>query len=1065
MKKQVGWPGIHFMPRLKINNLKMKLAALVLFMGFSALNAEIHQTSEDETLVLGNVSEKPGVLSGKDKLSEEAKDPKSFSQQEERTIKGTVTDKSGQPIPGVTVTVKGSTTGTVTDTEGNFSFDIPGDAEILKFSFIGMKTLEQPIGDQTVFDVVMEEEVIGLDEVVKIGYGVQKKRDLTGSVSRVESKDLDKVATFSLDQAIQGQASGVQVTANSGAPGSKAIVRIRGIGTLNNSDPLYVVDGMMVDDISFVSTDDVESIEVLKDASATAIYGSRGANGVILISTNSGDYNQEATFKVNSYYGIRELAHKIDKVNAQQYAELANEIHENIGASPFIENPEDIDANTDWQDQMFRRAPIQKYQVSASGGSENVKYNVSANYSSEDGILRETYYNRLTFRVNNEYKLTDSFRLGHNLSFSHDNRKKSRDEVFHYIYRASAADKVYNEEGDPYAGYVENPEGEVIYNKNEHFGDRLVGDLYIEYDFLKDFTFRSNLGVDIDKNEGKEFIPEFFVFPWQKNEENTLNLMTNRRKNILWENTVNYQKTFGDHSLSALAGYTWQEDMFEAFSGSRKNFPDDSKDFWYLSAGEETTQTNSNYAESWGMISYLSRMNYSFKERYLLTASLRVDGSSRFGEDNRYGYFPSLAAGWRISDEPFFSNVPYITNLKLRASWGETGNDKIPPYAGSATVSSGLEAVFGPDESIQPGAAVIALSNPDIKWESTVQTNVGLDLNAFDNRFNFQAEYYSKETQDILLSVPIPNYIGSSSDPYVNAANVMNSGLDFTVGWRETKGDFSYNFSSTISTIKNEVKSLGEGKEELFGAGFGKGVASRTVAGGEIGAFYGYEVLGVFQDQQEIENNPSRSVEVPGDLRYKDVDGDGEITPDDRTTIGSAIPDMMLGLNLNANYKGFDIGLQFNGVTGTQIVNAKKMNRWGMYSFETTYLDRWRGKGTSNSEPRITNGGHNYLMSERWLEDGSYLRLRNLTIGYTIPEVLTQQLNLEKLRVYAGSTNLFTLTEYTGWTPEIGRSNYSRSSEGSLPSAQNTGNVLSPNIDRGNYPVARTFTFGVDITF
>lgn len=980
-------------------------------------------------------------------------------------VEGVVTDsETGEPLPGVNIVVKGTTKGTISEPDGSYSIEVEPD-QTLVFSFVGYEHQEVPVNGRNTINVELQQVSQELEEVVKIGYGVQKKRDLTGSVSQLQGESLDQLATPSLDQAIQGQVSGVQVTATSGAPGANAIVRIRGIGTLNNADPLYVVDGMMVDDISFLSTDDVESIEVLKDASATAIYGSRGANGVILISTNSGDYNQQATFKVNTFYGMQELANKIDKVNAQEYAMLANEIRENRGQPSFIGDPESIQVNTDWQDQMFRQAAVQKYQVSASGGSENVKYNVSGNYFSEDGILRGSYYNRLTFRVNNEYRLTDNFRLGHNISYSHDNRKRSRNEVFHLIYRASAADSVYNSQGEPYAGYVENPEAAVIYNKNEYFGDRITGNLYMEYDFLKDFTFRSNLGLDLDKNEGKQFNPEYFVFPWQQNEVSNLNAMINRRRNILWENTVNYQKEFGDHSITALGGFTWQDDMFEAYSGTRKNFPGESKEFWYLDAGEEATQTNSNYAESWSMLSYLSRINYSFKGRYLMTTSLRVDGSSRFGENNRYGYFPSVALGWRISDEPFFSSVPYITNLKLRGSWGQTGNDKIPPYAGSPLVTSAQNAVFGPGESINAGATLSALSNPDIKWETTIQSNVGLDLNAFDNRLSFQAEYYYRETQDILLSVPIPNYVGSSSDPYINAANVANQGLDFSLGWKENRGEFSYNVNANLSTIHNEVKALGEGKEELFGRSFGKGTASRTIVGSEIGAFYGYKVEGVFQTDFQIQNNPSRGEEEPGDLQYKDVDGNGEITPDDRTIIGSGIPDMVFGLNMSASYKGFDLQLQFNGVTGTQIVNAKKMNRWGMYSFETTYLDRWTGPGTSNSEPRVTNGGHNYLMSERWLEDGSYLRLRNASIGYTLPENLSRSLNLEKLRIYISGTNIYTLTEYTGWTPEIGQSNYVRGSLTTLPSDRSTGDVLSPNIDRGNYPVARTINLGVDITF
>jgi TonB-linked SusC/RagA family outer membrane protein len=1019
----------------------------------------------DRQIVIKQAEPSAIKVKSPDKLGEGLTTLKDKASPNQVEVEGVVTDAtSGDPLPGVNIVVKGTTKGTITGPDGSYSIEVEPD-QTLVFSFVGYEHKEVPVDGRQTINVSLKQSARELEQVVKIGYGVQKKRDLTGSVSQVEGESLEQLATPSLDQAIQGQVSGVQVTANSGAPGSGAIVRIRGIGTLNNADPLYVVDGMMVDDISFLSNDDVESIEVLKDASATAIYGSRGANGVILISTKGGDYDQEATFNVNAFYGMQQLANKIDKVNAEQYAMLANEVRANRGQPPFIENPDEITANTDWQDQMFRNAPVQKYQVSASGGSENVKYNVSGNYFSEDGILRGSYYNRLTLRINNEYKLTDNFRLGHNVSYTHDNRKKSSNEVFHLIYRATAADSVYNHEGEPYAGFVENPEAAVIYNKNEYFGDRIVGNLYMEYDLLEDLRFRSNLGLDLDKNEGKQFNPEYFVFPWQQNEVSNLNVMMNRRRNILWENTINFNKDLGDHSIDALAGFTWQDDMFEAFSGTRNNFPDQSKEFWYLDAGEQASQTNSNYAESWSMLSYLSRVNYSFLDRYLLTASLRVDGSSRFGENNRYGYFPSVALGWRISDEPFFDNVPYITNLKLRGSWGQTGNDKIPPYAGSPTVASGQNAVFGPGESINAGATLSALSNPDIKWETTVQSNVGLDLNAFDNRLSFQAEYYYRETKDILLSVPIPNYVGSSADPYINAANVANTGLDFSLGWKETRGDFSYNVSANVSTIHNEVKALGEGKEELFGRSFGKGTASRTTVGSEIGAFYGYKVVGVFQTDFQIQNNPSRGEEEPGDLRYKDVNGDGEITPDDRTTIGSGIPDMVLGLNMSAEYKGFDVRLQFNGVTGTQIVNAKKMNRWGMYSFESTYLDRWTGPGTSNSEPRVTNGGHNYLMSERWLEDGSYLRLRNASIGYTLPDDLSQRLNLEKMRIYISGTNLYTLTEYTGWTPEIGTSNYVRSSITTLPSSRSTGDVLSPNIDRGNYPVARTINLGVDITF
>ena len=970
-------------------------------------------------------------------------------------VAGNVTSKEdGETLIGVNILIKGTASGTITDFDGNYELTAPSADVTLVFSYTGFETVEIDLAGRTRLDVVMSLSRQLLDEIVVVGYGTQRKSDLTGSISSVKAEELQRIPSANLEQALQGRVSGVQVTPVSGEPGAGAIIRIRGTGTLNDASPLYVVDGMLLNDISFLNLNDVESVEVLKDASATAIYGSRGANGVIIITTKKGQ-RQEAVFSASAFYGVQNVLKKIDLVNGAQFAQLANEVAINEGRNPLFANPEAFGEGTDWQSVIFQPASIQSYQFSANGGSESIIYNLSLNYFGQEGIVRGSEFQRLTMRLNNEYTLSKRFSFGHNLSMIYTQRDVAAD-VVPTAYRAEPIVPVRDSLGNfgdaTVRVPISNPEAQIFYNNSANFGYRTVGNAYLDVRLPANLVFRSNLGMDLESTQGKSFVPQFEVSPTslQRNDVSRLSVNQGRTFSWLWENTLSYNKEWTDHRLNLLGGITSQEYTFENLGGGRINFPGESPEFYYLNAGEVLGQTNFNTSFSWSMLSYLFRVNYTLMDRYLFTGSYRIDGSSRFGENNRYGHFPSLALGWNLSNEAFMDNIDFISRLKLRASWGQIGNDKIGAYAGRPTVTTNLNTVLGRDPQLLNGASIVSLANPSIKWEANTQSNAGFEVGLLDNRLVAEVDYYNRVTDDILVSVPIPDYIGADQFPIVNAAKVRNSGFDFNLGWRERRGRVSYNLNLVASTVNNEVLGLGEGQEAIFGGGLGIGglLGTRTVVGQPIGSYFGYVVEGVFQNQAEIDALPSWGRERPGDLRYADINGDGVITTDDRTFIGSPIPDFIYGLSAGFDVAGFDFVIDFNGQRGNQIINAKKMARFGTYNFEASYLERWTGEGTSNAEPRITNGGHNYEMSDRFIEDGSFLRLRTLQVGYTLPSNLLGQLKLSRLRVYANGTNLITWDSYSGYTPEI-----------------SSGSVIDVGIDRGVFPIAKVFTVGLDIGF
>ncbi|MGH7445822.1 MAG: SusC/RagA family TonB-linked outer membrane protein, partial [Longimicrobiales bacterium] len=662
-------------------------------------------------------------------------------QAQEFAVSGVVTSaEGGRALPGVAVMVEGTDIGVITASNGRYTLRAPSGTATLVFSNLGYAEQRVPIENRSVINVAMVAEAIALEQIVAIGYGTQQRRDVTGAVASVDGDVIEDVATPSVVQALQGKVAGVQITPASGAPGAGAIVRIRGVGTLGDASPLYVVDGMLLDDINFLSPNDIESIDVLKDASATAIYGSRGANGVIIVTTKKGSVDRPTQFEINAYTGMQEPLNTIDLVNAQQYAQLANELAQNSG-QPTVPFPDagSVGAGTDWQDAIFESAPIQSYQLSANGGTDRITYYFSGNLIRQDGVIPRSSFDRLTLRVNNDYQLNENIALGHNLSFAYT-QGHNPPNVLSTVYRADPTIAPRNEDGTfadmSVRSSAGNPAAVVEFTNNERDGRRLVGNLFADISFLGNFNLRSSFGLDYDDSDFRSFVPVFFVSPVQQNTDSNLDVRFDKTNSWLWENTLNYNWANEDHRIGALAGITAQSFFDEEIGGARTNIVGESESLWYLNAGDAEGQTNFNAASDWKMLSYLVRTNYALRDRYLLTASLRVDGSSRFGEENRYGYFPSVALGWNLHEESFMQDVDAISLFKLRGSWGQIGNDKIGAYPAIATVAGNLNAVFGEDESLNFGAAPVNLANPEVKWERTTQFNVGADMSFLDARLN-----------------------------------------------------------------------------------------------------------------------------------------------------------------------------------------------------------------------------------------------------------------------------------------------------------------------------------------
>ncbi len=1007
---------------------------------------------------------------------------------QELTVTGVVNEKAtGMSIPGATVLQKGSTNGTISDMDGNYSITVSSSTDTLVFSFIGYQETELVVNGRTVINVELEDKLAELDEVVVIGYGTQKKKVVTGSIATVKSKEITSTPILRAEQALQGRASGVQVTNQSGQPGEAPSVRIRGAGTTGNSAPLYVVDGLVVGSIEYLNPGDIESMDVLKDAASAAIYGARAANGVVLITTKQGKKG-EMSLSYSYYYGIQNAAKTLDMLEADDYKMLMNEGARNSGLTEPFDLNEITPYNTNWQDEMFvQNAPMTNHELSVVGGGEVSTFASSFSYFSQEGIIggEKSQFDRITARLNSNHQINNWLSFGNNLSYSHIKRRSiGSNESFNGIYSSalnldpltplyetnadilnqapySTEPVLNNTHGDIYGisnyvgAEVVNPMALLEMQNAETRVDNIIGNVYAQVEPIKGLLIKSSLGIDLAYVLNDSYRPLYYLNGAQNNTGKTsVNKSMERYFNWQWENTISYSKKINDHTFSVLGGTTAKEDNYENLTGFNAKVPLDDPDNVYLDMAEDTAWIATGGASHSALFSLFGRITYDYKSRYAFTGIVRRDGSSKFGPNNRYGTFPSLGVSWVISDEPFMPEINAISFIKFRASWGINGNDRIGNYRFLSVMDRSRGYIFGSGASI--GVSPQFIDNADLRWEESEQIDIALDFGFLNDRLTATVDYYIKTTNGLLEQIPILAHVGNDP-PYANVGSVRNNGIELDLNWRHSINNLKYSFGINTSYNKNEVTYIGNEDKVLPGANWAiAGMVTRSEEGMPIGYFYGYKTDGLFQNTADVYGHIGSDGSVlqpnaqPGDVKFLDINGDNVINDDDRTMIGNPIPKWTLGIHGSANYKQFDFSFLMTGAFGHDIFNGSQRQDLRYTNRPTSILERWTAEGTSNTTPRYTwvDGNNNYRVSDLYIEDGSYLRLKNIQFGYNIPLNLLRKIKVKKWRFYVSAENLLTFTSYTGADPEIG----SRS-------AFDTG------IDRGIYPQARTFRFGTSITF
>ena len=1014
------------------------------------------------------------------------------------TVQGVVTATDGLPLPGLTVMDEGTTNVVVTDFDGNFSLQVASSESVLVFSYVGMKETRRTIGDNTTFNVEMEEDSQALDEVVVVGYGTQLKREITGSVSQVSSEDLENMPIRSAAEALQGQSAGVMVTSTGGSPGTPPAVRIRGVGTVNNNDPLYVVDGLPQSDIGWLNPNDIATMDILKDASSTSIYGARAANGVIMITTKGSQGGGESNLiTFESYIGFQNAIETYDMMNASQFMEYKNLANVNAGLDPFFSQTEQnqileflrtntgSEAGTNWWNEIENKnAKVQNYNLSFSGTSNNLTYRSSLSYMEQEGIINGSDYERLSWRTNFNHKPKDWLNISGNISIVNEERGNVLENSpgFNTSFIAFVADPIspvyrtnltgipdfMNEsfflgeidQNNPWSLYSpilysnkHNPVAQTdIYGENKWKGIAVKGGGAIDIQFADWLKWRTNIGVDISRGGSDSFTPAYFLDGDQFNSDATVGKNINNNNYYQIENTLSFEEDFGIHKVSALVGVSAEEWKGESTGASRQGFVSNDPSQRIISGGSINPQASGT---KWGstLHSYFSRLFYSYDERYMFTANFRYDGSSNFGPNNKWGAFPSMSVGWNFSEESFLEDASWLSFGKLRASWGQIGNQNISNGAYLSTYSGNMGYyLFGSTYIPQLVGGINSIGNENIQWEETEQIDIGLDLSFFRNKLSLVFDYYQKTTDGMLLNVPIPSYLGYPNSPWSNAGEVRNSGFETEFSYRDEVGDFSYSIAVNASTVKNEVISLGQGEPISGGSWTGSYTTTMTEEGMPIGYFYGFKTDGIFQSQAEVDAHPQEGAR-PGDLRFVDANNDGVLNDNDRTNIGDPFPDLTYGLRLGGEYKNFDLQILMQGTLGNDIMNIAKIDMnsgVGWYNAPKSLLDdAWSPTNPSNSQFQINANNQNNMQISDWLvEDGSYLRVKNIQVGYTLPKSLVEKIALEHVRVWTGGYNLITLTNYSGLDPEIGSSS-----------------PLSMGVDQGYYPQASTFMFGINASF
>ncbi len=1011
--------------------------------------------------------------------------------QEKITIKGKVTaEDQPEGLPGVSVLLKGTSIGTSTNLNGEYEISLPKGAAVLVFSFIGYQNQEVAVGSQTKIDVVLKIDAKSLEEVVVVGYGTSTKKELTGSVSAVDGKSIERINPTRIENALQGQIAGVQITSSSGSPGGAQNIRIRGYTTNGNNNPLVVVDGVPygVEGLSALNPNDIESINVLKDATA-GIYGVRAANGVIIITTKSGKKKQATKFSFDGYYGIQETTRKLRLLNSTEYATLKNEAAAAGGTSlPF--NNTQLGTGTDWQDAVFSQAPIQNYNLSAVGGSEKTSFSIGASYMNQDGIVgkEKSGFTRYNARLNFKTDLTDKLTFSNTLLYTHESRKGLPENgigsVLFNAINNSPLFPIRDEKGNyTYAegiGDVINPMAQMASIYNNASTNKVVGNLGLDYQITNDLSFSARAGYNYALVESKGFSPlVYFGSGKAQNTAVNANLdeplvelgggaMVSRGASVSetraiyfnynLEAYLNYEKEFGIHKVKGTLGATTLADRGDVTSGIGYGVPYNSYDFADLSAVDQNNLLNnaSSYQYESRLASVFVRGEYQYSSKYIFSAILRRDGSTNFGKNNRFGIFPSASAAWIFSEEEFIKSIPALSFGKLRASYGISGNDKIGLFRYRGLLNGEAEYPF--NDQLTTGVAMGALGNPDLRWEQTEQFNVGVDLTFLGGDLDTSIDYFTKTTSDLLFTPDVTGILGSygagGAPPTVNAGSVQNSGLEVVISYKKAlKNGLEFNLSYNIATLQNKVLSLAAGQNFIPTGVFSVGgiSSSRFQVGQPMGYFFGYQMDGIYQNAEQVRTGATQEGAQVGDIRYKDVNGDGKIDfsgNTDRTFIGSPIPDVTMGLNLGVNFKGFDLSTMFYGSFGSEIL--RNYERQTPLANVLNYkISRWTGEGSSNTQPRLTTGAsRNNIISDYFVEDGSFVRIKNLQLGYTLPTSLLQKIKIDRCRVYFAVNNLWTFTKYKGFDPDLG-----------------SFDPLSAGIDFGFYPQARSYMWGVNFGF